>query len=395
MSSVIRSNGESDPGILTENGINHDKEDEHRLRSIRNDIIDYAHTFMGVPYRWGGTSPRGFDCSGYIWYVFKEFGLELPRVSRYQQREATPIKIENLRPGDLIFFSNGLNVNHAGIVISNTGDELEMIHASTSIGISVVDVLSSSYWEPRIHSGGRYLDVYDFIEENPQLAEQAQHSESKDIMDVPEVQDYARQVERDRRNRMRIATAFRAGTTGLGGELITDVSRGIHIRLGYSGIVLNNQLSGGMLNLHGSNRYSTGTLSLLANFHITERFYLTAGGAYARASSRFDYDTSSQSNFRWLTIDESQFDDLRVNHEMSSDFYPYFGVGFGRAMSRTSLIYLSAEIGVMYHGGLNSTLSSDSLDPELLSQQQQLLSDGTSGAGILPVINFQVSFRIF
>lgn len=369
--------------------------DREEVTGIRRDIIDFAHTFMGVPYKWGGHTPTGFDCSGYIWYVFKEYDLELPRVSRYQQREATPVEIADLRPGDLIFFSNSIRVNHAGIVISNTGDTLEMIHSSSSLGISVVDVLSSSYWEPRIHSGGRYLDVYDFIEDNPQLVEQAQNTESQDIMEVPEVREFADKIESERRSPVRIALSFRAGTTGLGGELITEISRGFHFRMGYSGLVLNNSFSGGLFSLNGTNRYSTGNLSFLANLNLTNRFYLTAGAIYARASNRFDYDASSSTNFSWLTIDESDFDDLRINHELASDFYPYFGLGFGRAISRNSLLYLSAEIGVMYHDGFNSTLSSNSLSPDVLIEQQQLLQDETAGMHLMPVLNFNMSFRLF
>lgn len=368
---------------------------ENDPAEIRSDIIDFAHTFMGIPYKWGGSTPEGFDCSGYIWYVFKEYDVELPRVARFQQREATPIEIQNLRPGDLIFFSNSIRVNHSGIVTRNTGDKLEMIHSSSSLGISVVDVLSSSYWEPRIHSGGRYLDVYDYIAENPHLADEVENTESEDIMDVPEVREYAEKVQNQRRNPVRIALAFRAGTTGLGGELITEIARGLHLRMGYSGLVLNNNLSGQLFSLNGTNRYSTGNFSLLANINITNRFYISGGAAYARASNRFDYDSSASTNFNWLTIDESDFDDLRINHEMTSDIYPYFGIGYGRAISRNSLIYLSAELGMIYHGGFRSTLDSDSLSPDVLVEQQQLLQDATADVRLMPVLNFNFSFRLF
>jgi cell wall-associated NlpC family hydrolase len=368
---------------------------EDDLTNIRSEIIDFAHTFMGVPYKWGGHTPDGFDCSGYIWYVFNEFDVELPRVARFQQREATPVEIQDLRPGDLIFFSNSIRVNHSGIVTSNTGDKLEMIHSSSSLGISVVDVLSSSYWEPRLHSGGRYLDVYDYIAENPHLADEVENTESQDIMDVPEVREYAEQVQSERRSPVRIAVAFRAGTTGLGGELITEIARGLHLRMGYSGLVLNNNLSGELFSLNGTNRYSTGNLSILANINITNRFYISGGASYARASNRFDYDSSSSANFNWLTIDESDFEDLRINHEMTSDIYPYFGIGYGRAISRNSLIYLSAELGMIYHGGFRSTLDSDSLSPDVLIEQQQLLQNATADVRLMPVLNFNFSFRLF
>jgi len=71
-----------------------------------NAIISTAKKYMDVPYLWGGTSPAtGFDCSGYVQYVFAKNGISLPRVSRDQNTVGTPVAFNNLQPGDLVFFS--------------------------------------------------------------------------------------------------------------------------------------------------------------------------------------------------------------------------------------------------------------------------------------------------
>lgn len=67
------------------------------------DLVSYAQSFTGVPYVWGGTTPAGFDCSGYVKYVFEHFGVSLPRTSREQVNAGTAVTADQLQPGDLIF----------------------------------------------------------------------------------------------------------------------------------------------------------------------------------------------------------------------------------------------------------------------------------------------------
>jgi peptidoglycan DL-endopeptidase CwlO len=82
-----------------------------------NAVIAYASNFLGVPYVWGGTTPAGFDCSGFVQYVFAHFGISLPRVASAQQMVGTYVSREDLQPGDLVFF--GEPAHHVGIYVGN------------------------------------------------------------------------------------------------------------------------------------------------------------------------------------------------------------------------------------------------------------------------------------
>jgi cell wall-associated NlpC family hydrolase len=99
-------------------------------------IIAYASNFLGIPYVWGGTSPSGFDCSGFTQYVFAHFGINLPRVSQDQQNVGTYESRANLQPGDLVFF--GSPAHHVGIYVGN-GDYINSPHTGADLCIAPLD----------------------------------------------------------------------------------------------------------------------------------------------------------------------------------------------------------------------------------------------------------------
>jgi cell wall-associated NlpC family hydrolase len=115
------------------------------------EISGAALAFRGAPYRNGGTDPSGFDCSGFVWYIFDQYGVRLPRTVSDQFRSGTEVDPKDLRAGDLVFFDTifkgGVRqlATHVGIVIG--GDEF--VHAPSSTGEVRVERLGSSYWGPR------------------------------------------------------------------------------------------------------------------------------------------------------------------------------------------------------------------------------------------------------
>lgn len=92
-------------------------------------IVKAAQQYLGVPYVYGGASPEvGFDCSGFVYYVFAKHGISLPRTADDQALVGTTVAKSDLRPGDLVFFSaDGYEINHVGIYVGND----EFIHANS------------------------------------------------------------------------------------------------------------------------------------------------------------------------------------------------------------------------------------------------------------------------
>ena len=117
------------------------------------EILTYANTFTGVPYKFGGTTPAGFDCSGYIRYVFQKIGYDLPRQADEQYTVGKKVEKSNLQPGDLVFFETyEPGISHSGIYI---GDG-QFISATSSSGVAVADI-DDSYWGPRYVGAKRVL----------------------------------------------------------------------------------------------------------------------------------------------------------------------------------------------------------------------------------------------
>jgi len=112
------------------------------LSQARN-IISTAMEYLGTEYRSGGASPGGFDCSGFVMYVFSQHGISLPHSSRAQAGLGVQVEKSELQPGDLVFFATGEagHINHVGIY---TG-EGNFIHASTNRGITVTGLGESYY----------------------------------------------------------------------------------------------------------------------------------------------------------------------------------------------------------------------------------------------------------
>ncbi|WP_292008854.1 C40 family peptidase [Chryseobacterium sp.] len=111
-------------------------------------LLKDAERYIGTPYKFGGNTSSGFDCSGFTLKVFEENDYKLPRRSADQAETGKKINIKEVKPGDLLFFATagGSRVSHVGIVhdIGNDG-EIKFIHASTSKGV-IISSLNEKYW---------------------------------------------------------------------------------------------------------------------------------------------------------------------------------------------------------------------------------------------------------
>jgi peptidoglycan DL-endopeptidase CwlO len=111
-------------------------------------VVGIAMRYLGVPYVWGGASPRGFDCSGLVMYVFAQIGVSLPHSSYAQFGMGTPVSINQLQPGDIVFFAGA---SHEGIYIGG-GQFIHAPHTGT-----VVQISSLAGWYSATFAGGRRI----------------------------------------------------------------------------------------------------------------------------------------------------------------------------------------------------------------------------------------------
>lgn len=110
------------------------------------DIVNYAYNFLGTPYLWGGTTPAGFDCSGFTQYVYAHFGISITRTTYTQVTQGTYVTRDNLAPGDLVFFTyGGGSVDHVGIYVGGG----QYIHAPQTGDVVKVSTLGYGYMTAR------------------------------------------------------------------------------------------------------------------------------------------------------------------------------------------------------------------------------------------------------
>ena len=118
-----------------------------------DEIISFAKTFLGTPYHYAGSSPSGFDCSGFIYYIMGNFGMTLTHSSYGLAEFGESVMLSEIRPGDLMFFKgrnvNSTQVGHVSMVVEVTTESIMFIHSSTSRGFVIENFKTSRYFIPR------------------------------------------------------------------------------------------------------------------------------------------------------------------------------------------------------------------------------------------------------
>ena len=144
------------------------------------ELKEVSSKYLGVRYSYGGTSAKGFDCSGYVRHVFKELGItSLERTSSDMYSQGTSVKKSELEPGDLVFFNtSGKRISHVGIYIGSG----KFIHASTSKGVIKTSINDKYYW------GNKYVGAKRVANFSTAEAIAAATEDDSDVDNTPEAE---------------------------------------------------------------------------------------------------------------------------------------------------------------------------------------------------------------
>jgi cell wall-associated NlpC family hydrolase len=130
---------------------NNSKSSTAAISKERREIVSFAKKQMGAAYKYAGKSPAtGFDCSGFTSYVLQEFDVKISPGSSEQAKAGKKIPLDETKPGDLIFFGDETRIQHVALVYERKKDGIYCIHSTSSRGVVIDNISTSTYWKPRI-----------------------------------------------------------------------------------------------------------------------------------------------------------------------------------------------------------------------------------------------------
>lgn len=128
-----------------------DRVENEMAWQLRLNVVEYAQEYLGLKYHYAGTSPEtGFDCSGFTSYALKAVDVKVSPSSASQSRQGDKIPLDEVLPGDLVFFGYRGRVTHVALVVERKKDGIYCVHSTCSRGIVVENISTSKYWRPKI-----------------------------------------------------------------------------------------------------------------------------------------------------------------------------------------------------------------------------------------------------
>lgn len=138
-----------------------------RLERYTNDVLDFAEQHLHIRYRSGGTTKGGFDCSGFVRFCFKNFGMLLPHSSASMKSLGHEVAKKDCQPGDLIFFKGGNShsnrIGHVGIVSEVKDGKIRFIHSAYNGGVRFDWLDQEKYYQTRFSGLRRVIGVLDYL----------------------------------------------------------------------------------------------------------------------------------------------------------------------------------------------------------------------------------------
>lgn len=152
MSKINTTSSDSTSSLSSENNVNDDS--GIKSSSMKDKLLDMVKPYMNIPYVWGGTTTKGFDCSGFTKYIMNKLGVDLNRVAKDQAKQGEYVPRSELKEGDLIFFdTKGNGVSHVGMYLGNG----EFVHASSAAKKVTISSLNDSFYNKAYVTGRRML----------------------------------------------------------------------------------------------------------------------------------------------------------------------------------------------------------------------------------------------
>lgn len=134
----LKTKQKSNKKAKNNNGNNSSQTFSKKANKNAQEVIDVAKTYIGTPYKYGGNTRAGLDCSGLVFLSFSKKGYELPRSSHQMAETGRTVQLSDIEPGDLVFFiiGGGKKINHVGLVTEVTEKGIKFIHATTKLGVT-------------------------------------------------------------------------------------------------------------------------------------------------------------------------------------------------------------------------------------------------------------------
>lgn len=130
---------------------------------LRQDIISDAYKYIGRPYKFSGKKPEtGFDCSGFVAYIFNTHGFQLKGSAEDLSKHGENVEKDHAKPGDLAFFGELGKISHVGIITHNENNQMEIIHATNTGGVRTDVIQSSKYWDSKFLFTKTIIDSQDY-----------------------------------------------------------------------------------------------------------------------------------------------------------------------------------------------------------------------------------------